>query len=795
MARNSIVKYIKIDNNHKYFKDVLSVRREVFCGEEGEKPSFVKDSRDEKGIHVVCAVKDTVVGCGSLYDNGKGEFEVSRIAVKKDYRRFEIGSEILKDLKSYAKELNAENIVAESKTDYLDFFHKNGFPHENVSYEREGKRYIKYNLNLVFDDAEWVEFGDETEAVIVRCDFNVNKKAPAELFVTGLGYCDVYINGKKATDKVLSPAWTNFEKMDTASMAYPIFNKMTQRILYERIDVSKLLKKGENTIVFHIGGGWYAQKECPNEWVLPYGNGKLKLCFKLLQGGETIAKSDEALKYTKSYVKRASVYYGEDQDARLGYYDFSDTSYSAENWNKVTVVKAPVSVLNEADFTPDRIVRKLKPKCIFQKGDYAIYDVGENVSGYPVIEFIDDAYISEPCTIRYAEELNEDGSLAFHSAGGEFRMQKDTFIHDNVCKEYHPQFTWHGARYFDVLGRVKVKEYRVVHTDIKPIVKFKSSNKTLQWIFDAYIRTQNSNIHGCIPSDCPHRERLGYTGDGQLTANVVMTCFDAESMYRKWIRDIADCQDIFNGHVQHTAPFYGGGGGPGGWGGAMVIVPYAFYKHYGDKALLEKYYPNMLNYLDYMESHSEKGLVVREEVAGWCLGDWCSPKDKNLIPEPFVNTYFYLKAIKMTIEIADVIGKPNKELKARYEKVKKAFLDKYYDKKTGTFYKSTEACDAYGFDLGLGNEKTLKAIVDKYEKLGEFDTGIFGTDILIRTLCENGHKDLAYRLLTSEKENTFYNMKKQGATTLWENWDGAYSHSHPMFGAVVEYLVKYFNEI
>ena len=231
-----------------------------------------------------------------------------------------------------------------------------------------------------------------------------------------------------------------------------------------------------------------------------------------------------------------------------------------------------------------------------------------------------------------------------------------------------------------------------------------------------------------------------------------MTCFDAESMYRKWIRDIADCQDIFNGHVQHTAPFYGGGGGPGGWGGAMVIVPYAFYKHYGDKALLEKYYPNMLNYLDYMENHSEKGLVVREELAGWCLGDWCSPKDKNLIPEPFVNTYFYLKTIKMTIEIADIIGKPNKELKARYEKVKKAFVDKYYDKKTCTFYKSTEACDAYGFDLGLGNEKTLKAIVDKYEKLGEFDTGIFGTDILIRTLCENGHKDLAFKLLTSEKE-------------------------------------------
>jgi alpha-L-rhamnosidase len=127
--------------------------------------------------------------------------------------------------------------------------------------------------------------------------------------------------------------------------------------------------------------------------------------------------------------------------------------------------------------------------------------------------------------------------------------------------------------------------------------------------------------------------------------------------------------------------------------------------------------------------------------------------------------------------------------------VEKAFLDKYYDKKTSTFAKSLESSDVYGYDLGFGNEKTLKRIVEKYEKLGEFDTGIFGTRLLIKTLCENGYKDLAFKLLTSEKENTFYNMKKQGATTLWENWNGEASHSHPMFGAVVQYIVKYFNEV
>jgi alpha-L-rhamnosidase len=427
-------------------------------------------------------------------------------------------------------------------------------------------------------------------------------------------------------------------------------------------------------------------------------------------------------------------------------------------------------------------------------GDYKIYDIGENISGYPVITFRDRAQPNEMCTLRFAEILKEDGGLEFSSAGWEHRIQGDTFFHDGKKTEYHPLFTWHACRYIELRGTAEVTEYRVCHTDLKPRVKFKSSEPTIQWIFDAFIRTQQSNTHGCVPSDCPHRERLGYTGDGQLTADTVMLCFDAEKMYRKWIRDIADCQDIYNGHVQHTAPFYGGGGGPGGWGGAMVFVPYSFYKAYGDKELVKKYYVNMLSYLDYMEAHSEKGIVVREERLGWCLGDWCSPGNKNLIPEPFVNTYFYIRAIKNVIELSKEIGEPTKELEARLKKVEKAFLDKYYDKKTCTFYKSTEASDAYGFDLGLGNEKTLKAIVDKYEKLGEFDTGIFGTKLLIKVLCENGHSDLAFKLLSSKKENTFYNMKKQGATTLWENWNGEASHSHPMFGAVVEYIVRFFNE-
>ncbi|MBQ2812111.1 MAG: hypothetical protein IJE63_02565, partial [Clostridia bacterium] len=319
-----------------------------------------------------------------------------------------------------------------------------------------------------------------------------------------------------------------------------------------------------------------------------------------------------------------------------------------------------------------------------------------------------------------------------------------------------------------------------------------SDDEVLQWLFDTYIRTQLSNVHCCVPSDCPHRERLGYTGDGQLACDAAMTCFDAKDMYLKWMQDIADSQDIYGGHVEHTAPFYGGGGGPGGWGGAIVFVPYTFYKHYGDKEVLKKYYRNMCKYLEYMENHSEESLVVRSEKGGWCLGDWCTP-EKMELPEPFVNTYFYIRAMRCVREIAAIIGENVPvDMDEREERAIRSVYNKYFDNATGSFCNAVQGADAFAVDLGLGDERTYKNVLAKYSALGKFDTGIFGTDILVRILCERGDKDLARKLLTSRDGiGTFNYMREHGATTLWENWDGADSHSHPMFGAVIASMVKF----
>ena len=184
---------------------------------------------------------------------------------------------------------------------------------------------------------------------------------------------------------------------------------------------------------------------------------------------------------------------------------------------------------------------------------------------------------------------------------------------------------------------------------------FHCDNDVLNWLHDAYLNTQYTNMHAGIPSDCPHIERRGYTGDGQLACRPAMKMLDTEAFYRKWMQDIADCQDLHTGHVQNTAPYTHSGGGPGGFGCAIVEIPWQFYLHFGDREVLARYYPNMHRYFDYLELHSEHELVTSDKAGEWCLGDWCC-HTSVVMPAPFVNTYFYIKSLARMIEIAKLIG-------------------------------------------------------------------------------------------------------------------------------------------
>ena len=436
------------------------------------------------------------------------------------------------------------------------------------------------------------------------------------------------------------------------------------------------------------------------------------------------------------------------------------------------------------------MIRKLYPILIGEHDGRKIYDCRENIAGRVVLSCLGKK--GECITVRHAEELAADGTLDFESAGGSDQLQQDHYICDGRIQTLHPLFCWHGFRYFETEGPCEVLCAEVIHTDVAVTRSFSCSDPVLNWLYEAYIRTQLDNYHGCIPSDCPHRERLGYTGDGQLTAETAMLLLDTKELYRKWYQDILDSQGAETGHIPHTAPFLGGGGGPGGWGCAVYQVPLAWAKIYGDDSLLVQGYDAILRWFDYMDAHSEKGLVVREEEGGWCLGDWCFPasEEKEQLPEAFINTFYYLHGLQEMMQISE---KMNNKLPIRFaereKNVKNAFLDAYFDPETGDFCEGRAAGNAYGLALGLGDERTKKHLVEKYEALERFDTGIFGTSMLLEQLFSIGAGDLAVRLLTNDSEAaSFAHMKRNGATTLWERWDGRESHNHPMFGACVRLL-------
>lgn len=336
---------------------------------------------------------------------------------------------------------------------------------------------------------------------------------------------------------------------------------------------------------------------------------------------------------------------------------------------------------------------------------------------------------------------------------------------------------------FSLEGEVRALWVDVIHTDVAPRANFSCSDVLLNRLFDSCRRSLLGNMHGGVISDCPHRERLGYTGDAQNTADIAMLLFDADALYRKYIRDIADTQDKNTGHIQHTAPFFGGGGGPGGWGCAIVTIPYMHYRHYGDAQLLRQYYPNMAAYIRYMESRCVNDLVMFEEKDGWCLGEWGVLGEVQIPPE-FVNTYFLIRSLMRMQEIAAVLGEPTETLAALEQKHKAALVAHFYDQAENSFCHNQNGADAFAADIGLADARCIAALHEKYQHQ-KLDTGIFGTPLLLDLLFQNGYGDTAFKLLTEPGKHTLHEHHMVlGATTLWENWAGG-SHNHHMFGALV----------
>ena len=643
----------------------------------------------------------------------------------------------------------------------------------------------------MFGDAKFVTPSDKNcISPYILGKFMANGAESALITVTGLGMFELYINGKKVSDDIHVPAHSMYEKRENAHTNYPTYDVFSYRVYVLQYDLLPYLIDGVNSVCLHVGPGWYCVPGNHAEGSDAFSD-IVKACFKIEyedKNGTHIYNSDENLKWKQSFVLKSDFFFGEVQDYTLYEENISSSDYDISELCNVSVCDAPEAEYYIQTCPKDKIHRSIKPTLVKDFGNIKVYDNGENISGVVKMRCTKKG---ERVVMYHTEEINEDCTLNPDSFCGANRPQKFEAISDG--KTYMmPHFHWHGFRYFSVEGEAAPVETLVMHADVDVTCDFECDNEVLNWLFKTYVKTQLANMHMGIPSDCPHREKLGYTGDGQLCCDAVMTMFDAKEFYRKWIGDIADSQDTVTGHVSHTAPFNGGGGGPGGWGCAMVEVPYQFYKHYGDVEILEQYFPNMLHYIDYMDSRCFSGFITSEE-GGWCLGDWgfCDPVHKTNIPESYVNTYFYIKSLDEVAEVARILGKnilaDKCEEKARTSRnaLKAAFMSPH----TGDFAANLAGSNAFAIDLGIADERTIESNRHKYSERPCIDMGIFALDVMIKVLFEMGDGDLAFEILSSrEPRLSFGYMMEMGATTLWEYMSAAQSHNHPMFGPCTKYL-------
>lgn len=641
-------------------------------------------------------------------------------------------------------------------------------------------------------EAKWIACGKDCEAPVIKKVFYLKSPKSASIDITGLGYFELHVNGKRVSDDYLVPALTDYQTRALPKLAYPLSDTFSHRICYLNYDITQYVTSGENQIEIYLGNGWYRQNERIAEGIMSFGEQLIAIFSASIfeaDGSTQTVQSDGSETYTPSFITYSNLYVGEVQDARK--------LHTKETPLQVSVIPAPDGALELQTCPPDRIIRTITPQLINFVGNRKVYDAGENISGW--VQVRTKGKSGDKITLRFSEVLNEQGMPDYQStseyyvcASGKTQIQTDIFICNGEEIVFEPKFAFHTFRYFDVEGEAEEFTVVVVHSDVPVTSTFHSGNEALNWLYSAFIRTQLDNMHGGVPSDCPHRERLGYTGDGQVISDSGMMLLDSKTFYEKWIWDIMDCQDQKGGHVQHTAPFMGGGGGPCGWGGAVVVVPYYYYRNFGDIELLQKWYPNLKKWVQYIKAHSEDYLVTTEEKGGWCLGDWAA-LDKMTIPEPFVNTCYFVKTLKMLVEIAAVLERLEdvQEYTDYITRTKEALKRHYFNPETGSFCDGVQGADAFALDIDLSEDsRTIDNLSRKYKELGFYDTGFLGTDILTDVLFRYGCKDVAYKLLTTEKKGGYLWMKEHGATTIWEYYDGKCSHCHPMFGTPVRYLFK-----
>ena len=677
--------------------------------------------------------------------------------------------------------------------------------------------YFEYGILHAAEWAgEWIGAGETEAAPCLRREFNVGAGlTKARAYFSGLGYGELYLNGSRVGDAKLSPGWTDYDAREYRDLYYPYQDKARKRVLYLAWDVTALVAPGRNAVGCILGNGMHNQRTRINEGRMAYGPPRmlLNLVLEYADGRREVVCSDPTWKWAKGPIRLNQMFLGERYDARLELPEaWTRRDFDDAPWQTVIPAPRPAGELHAQLYPPDRVIASLPPVAQNEPGaGIFVLDFGRVISGWLKIRVCGRA--GQKVMLRFSEELNVDGTLDFRSAGatsrtvtGEPQIQTDEYILSGCGVEtYEPRFVWHAFRYAEISGWPDGAPEngaiiaQIVHMDVPPTGEFASSNPLFAQINEAFRATQLANWHSGVISDCPHRERLGYTGDGQIACEAALWNFQAASAYAKWIDDLFDAQNQESGFVPHTAPFYGGGGGYG-WGAACIIMPWMFAKFYGDPRVLSDHFQRMTLWMDYIERHcDERGIVTSEEPESWCLGDWSfpiAPSDHTggPVPRELVNTFYFGHCARLMAEIAGLLGRTEeaRAYGAKLEKIRTDFHRAFYDVERGCYAEGRGGANAFALALGaVPAQEAARVQASLLEHSKAFDTGIFGTPILLDALMEHGGAAQAYALMAGREFPSLGYMLASGATTLWESWSKEVgSHCHPMFGSVCAWFYR-----
>jgi alpha-L-rhamnosidase len=611
-----------------------------------------------------------------------------------------------------------------------------------------------------------------------------SRPATARAYVCGLGFFELYLNGRKVGEDVLAPGQTDYDQRRVRHIIYPFDDRTTKRVFYLTYDVTEYLRDGENVAGIVLGNGWYNQRNRIEEGWMWYGAPRTIVQLEGEGGVPLVASDDQWRVSTAGPILHNGIFTGEHYDARLEMPGWSAAGFDDAAWTGALPVRPPTGALRAQVSPPDRVVETLHPTLSNPSPGLFSFDAGRNVAGWARLRARGPR--ARKLTLRFREDRGPDYG------------QRDSFVlQGGGAETWEPRFTWHAFRHVEVTGAAEAPDLdvRVVHSAIEPAGRFECSNPLFNRIHETYVRTQLANMHGGVTSDCPHRERLGYTGDGQVAAQAAIYALDMPRFYSKWTDDIADARNHVTGYVPHTAPFEGGGGGPP-WGSAMVLMPWYLYLYYGDRTALERHYQAMQDWVRYLGTRTDaQGIVVKEEPGGWFLGDWCPPK-KIEIPPEFVCSCYYAHCADLVRHAAEVLGHPQDAaaMTALFAHTRQAVHTRYFDPAQRQYGNGRQGANFFPLAFGMVPREHEAAVFARAVEIVErdnhehFDTGFVGTPLVLDVLTARGRADLAYRLMNQRDLPSFGHMLASGATTLWEDWDGRSSRMHPMFGGACRWF-------